>query len=246
MSLALSVQNLTVSLGRHRLLHNLGFSIEPGERVALLGASGSGKSLTAAAVLGCLGAEFRVEGSISVFGTVAAVYQDSAAALNPLVSIGAQLAVPISRRCGPGRTAARRRVAELLDSVGIDDPERTMAGYAAELSGGQRQRVCIALALACRARLLIADEPTTALDVVNQARVLEALHSSAVADRAAILFITHDLAVAASICDRAIVLENGKVAERATMAALIGDPQHPYSRALVDAARPAPAVAWCR
>ncbi|MDJ0337859.1 ABC transporter ATP-binding protein [Cryobacterium sp. PH31-O1] len=250
MNFALTVHDLAISVKARRLVHDLSLTVAAGERVALLGASGSGKSITAAAILGSLGPEFRAEGSISVFGTplrgpasrrshgaVAAIDQDSAAALNPLVTIGAQLAVPVARHTG--RKAVRGLVADLLDSVGIENPARTMAGYAAELSGGQRQRVCIALALACRARLLIADEPTTALDVVNQARVLEVLRFAGHAEPAAILFITHDLAAAAALCDRAVVLDGGRVVEQAMMADLIQDPQHPYSRALVEAAQPA-------
>ncbi|ASD20992.1 peptide ABC transporter ATP-binding protein [Cryobacterium sp. LW097] len=254
---ALTAQSLSITAGTTGLVHDLSFHVDPGERVALLGASGSGKSLTAAAILGSLAPGIAVAGEITLFGTarptrtvrgrggsVAAVYQDSLSALNPLVSVGGQLIATLraqSRRVA-GRTAtrdARGTVADLLESVGIDDPQRTMRGYPAELSGGQRQRVCIALALLCQARLLIADEPTTALDVVTQARVIEVLRDYGQVSGAAILFITHDLAVAASLCDRALVLENGRLVESASMADLIGRPQHPYSRALVAAATPA-------
>lgn len=247
---ALALHNLTVSVGGERLVHDLGFTVQAGERVALLGASGSGKSLTAAAVLGSLGPEFRATGNLTLFGvpvelnstrrrtshSLAAVYQDSLSALNPLVTIGAQLAIPMRRHHRLGVRDARALVTELLASVGIDDPPRTMAGFAAELSGGQRQRVCIALALACRARLLIADEPTTALDVVAQARVLAVLRDYGDAEQAAILFITHDLAVAAALCERAVVLQHGQVVEQTGMRDLIERPQHPYARALVASA----------
>jgi peptide/nickel transport system ATP-binding protein len=254
---ALEVQRLSITAGADRLVHDLSFQVAPGERVALLGASGSGKSLTAAAVLGSLAPDFTVCGEISLFGSaqttdtargrggsVAAVYQDSLSALNPLVTVGGQLVAVLraqSRRAEltVATRDARSTVATLLESVGIDDPQRTMRVYPAELSGGQRQRVCIALALLCRARLLIADEPTTALDVVNQARVVEVLRDYVRVSAAAILFITHDLAVAASLCDRALVLECGRLVESATMVDLIGRPQHPYTRALVAAALPA-------
>lgn len=261
MTPALAVQSLSIAAGANRLVHDLTFHVDPGERVALLGASGSGKSLTAAAILGSLPPGFAVDGEITLFGSpqttqtapgrggsVAAVYQDSLSALNPLVTVGSQLIAALraqARRIGTAVTLrdARSRVATLLGSVGIENPQRTMGGFPAELSGGQRQRVCIALALLCQARLLIADEPTTALDVVNQARVVEVLRDYARVSSAAILFITHDLAVAATLCDRALVLEGGRLVESATMADLIGRPQHPYTRALVAAAAPATALA---
>jgi peptide/nickel transport system ATP-binding protein len=254
---ALEVKNLSIRIGADPLVHGLTFRVEPGERLALLGASGSGKSLTASAILGSLAPGFAASGEIMFFGSppstgtvqgrggsVAAIYQDSLSALNPLVRVGAQLIATLRaqavRAGSPVTTrSARTTVGNLLESVGIEDPWRTMGGFPAELSGGQRQRVCIALALLCRARLLIADEPTTALDVVNQARVIEVLRDYARVSSAAVLFITHDLAVAASLCERAIVLENGRIVEEATMADLIGRPQHPYARALVTAAMPA-------
>ena len=257
----LAVQNLSITTGANRLVHDLSFHVDPGERVALLGASGSGKSLTAAAILGSLPPGFAVDGVVTHCGSaqptptgqgrdgsVAAIYQDSLSALNPLVPVGGQLIATVraqARHVGSAFALrdARSTVTNLLESVGIEHPQRTMRGYPAELSGGQRQRVCIALALLCRARLLIADEPTTALDVVNQARVVELLHDYAHVSSAAILFITHDLAVAASLCERALVLEAGRLVEAATMADLISRPQHPYSRALVAAAAPARALA---
>lgn len=257
---ALAVKSLSVTVGAERLVKNLSFQVAPGERVALLGASGSGKSLTAATILGSLAPGLAVTGEISLFGSphesgaergrrgsVAAIYQDSLSALNPLVTVGGQLIAALraeARRTSGGSAArdARRTVVDLLTSVGIDDPQRTLRGYPAELSGGQRQRVCIALALLCGAELLIADEPTTALDVVTQARVIEVLRNYARVSSAAILFITHDLAVAASLCNRALVLEGGRLVESATMADLIARPQHPYTQALVAAATPARAL----
>lgn len=251
---ALQIADLTITAGGIRLVQNLSLVVRPGERMALLGASGSGKSLTATAVLGALGPEFAVSGSIRLFGvevnpqraaagspgrepgTVAAIYQDSLSALNPLIPVGPQLTIPLRRRERIGRAEAAARARDLLASVGIDDPERALAGYAAELSGGQRQRVCIALALACRARLLVADEPTTALDVVTQARVLDVLRRPNDEAPATMLFITHDLAVAASLCDHVTVLQQGRVVEQSTMADLIDHPRHGYSQALVQAA----------
>lgn len=253
---ALAVENLSITVGGRRLIHDLTFRAEPGERVALLGASGSGKSLTASAVLGSLGPEFAVTGSISLFGSsrvssgagrrgkkIAAVYQDSLAALNPLVTVGDQLIATLRAQVGSGISSSRREltvtVVRMLESVGIEDAQRTMWGFPAELSGGQRQRVCIALALLCNARLLVADEPTTALDVVNQSKVIDVLRTYADTSSSTLVFITHDLAVAASLCDRAIVLEAGRIVETGTMYNLIARPLHRYTRALVDAAAPA-------
>ncbi|RII85611.1 ABC transporter ATP-binding protein, partial [Clavibacter michiganensis] len=129
------------------------------------------------------------------------------------------------------RGDARREVRELLAEVGIEDPDGALPAFAAELSGGQRQRVCLALALLCRADLLLADEPTTALDVVTQARVVDVIRRRLDATGQALLFITHDLAVAAALCDRVVVLEAGRVVEAASMRELVRRPRHPYSRA---------------
>lgn len=215
--------------------------------MALLGHSGSGKSLTAAAITGGLSrmldatGEVELDGvavepssSIRPPGLVAAVQQDSSSALNPLVRVGQQLGVPLR---ATGVTDRDARAHELLDACGIEDPARVLHSYPAELSGGQRQRVCIALALACDAKALIADEPTTALDVVSQAQVLGTLAAAQERAGLALLFITHDLAAASQICDRAIVLQHGRVVEEGTFAALVDHPRHPYTKELVDAVR---------
>lgn len=243
---ALSVANLSVLARDRPLVSDVSFEIGVGESLAVLGASGSGKTLVAAAVLGSLGPEFEVEGQLRIFGqppatgpgrgAVAAIFQNSDSALNPLVTVGRQLAVPIAQANGLGRVDAAVAAERLLCSVGIEEPHRVLAGFPAELSGGQRQRVCIALALACRARLLVADEPTTALDVVSQARVIDVLRCYGITERAALMFITHDLAVASSLCDRALVLQAGRVIERSAMSSLIAEPVHAFTRELVRAA----------
>ncbi len=248
MTSALFVRDLTVSLQRRRLVDGVSFRVAAGERVALLGASGSGKSLTASAVLGQLPDGMSVDGSMQVNGRdtrlgrrglerrgeFAAVHQDPATALNPMVRLGYQLAFPLLK-AGLSRAEARKRAAELLTSVGILNPERVLSGYSGELSGGQLQRVCIALALAARFTVLIADEPTTALDVVSQAKVLEALRRGT-GSTGAMLFITHDLAVAASLCTRALVMHSGRIVEEAGMDQLLASPKHSYTRQLVEAA----------
>lgn len=246
---AVTVRGLSVRYGPTSLLRDVSFEVAEGERVALLGASGSGKSLTAAAILGALPRGFAHSGEVSVFGRsvtegrppqgIAAVFQDSSSALNPLVPVGRQLVSAIRAHQRLDRRAATRAVFDVLESVGIDDPERAMRGFAPELSGGQRQRVCISLALLCGARLLIADEPTTALDVVTAAQVLRVLREYGAVTRAAVLFITHDLAVASSLCERALILEGGVLVESGTMSTIVSAPSHPFTRSLVAAATPA-------
>jgi peptide/nickel transport system ATP-binding protein len=248
MTSALVVRDLTVSVRGRALVAGVSFHVAAGERVALLGASGSGKSLTASALLGQLPDNLRVDGSVTVngrdvlpggrakgrTGDFAAVYQDPATALNPMVRLGKQLAFPL-RKAGLTGAAARDRAAELLLSVGIVDPERMLSGYSGQLSGGQLQRVCIALALAGRSAVLIADEPTTALDPISQAKVLDALRQNS-GTANSLLFITHDLAVAAALCTRALVMSCGRIVEQAPMDQLLACPEHSYARQLVQAA----------
>lgn len=243
---ALMVKDLTVTSGNRTLVHHAGFSVEAGERVALLGASGSGKSLTAGALAGELPAGFCLTGRVSYSGveaarhgrpagnTVAMIQQDPSTALNPLVPVGQQLVIPL-RRAGRPRPEAQAEAARLLARVGMREPGQILKRYTGELSGGQIQRVCIAMALACRSPFLIADEPTTALDPVNQHRVLEALRSWGSEGRG-LLFITHDLTAAATLCSRALVMESGRVVEEAPMTDLLRRPQHPYSQRLVEVA----------
>ena len=246
---ALQLEALTVRLGGDRVVRDVHLTVGTAERVALIGASGSGKSLTAGAVLGVLPAGAAVSGRVLVGGLdvtgvhpvrrpaaarVAAVGQDPAAALNPLVPVGAQLALPLRHRGLRGRELDRQR-AELLASVGLTETDRVLRSSPGELSGGQRQRVCLAMALACRAGLLVADEPTTALDLVTQAQVVTVLRAAT--RDTALLFITHDLAVAAALCDRAVVLHRGAVVEDAPMAQLLAAPRHEQTAELVAAAR---------
>ncbi|KQS71516.1 ABC transporter ATP-binding protein [Modestobacter sp. Leaf380] len=247
---ALQVSGLTLSVAGTRLLHGVDLTVPAGSRVALIGASGSGKSLTAGAVLGRLPAGAVATGAVRVAGDdvlgvpaarrtartrVAAIAQDPLAALNPLVPVGAQLATPLRHRGGLRGAALRTRAAQLLTDVGLTDPDRVLRSVAGELSGGQRQRVCTAIALASAAGLLVADEPTTALDLVTQAQVVRLLHAHT-AD-SALLFITHDVAVAATLCDRFVVLEAGRVVEDGPTAELVAAPASAHLRELVDAAR---------
>jgi len=244
----LVVEGLTLRLAGENHISGLTFSINAGERVCLLGASGSGKSLTARAITGTAPAGAGLSGSIRVNGAevcgkppvsrsaysrVATVFQDSSTALNPLMTLGKQLRLALP-------AATTDDIHAMLDAVGLGDIARFSSRYPAELSGGQRQRLCLALAMQSRAALLVADEPTTALDVLTQHQVLQAMRTACFARPSrALLFITHDIAVAAQLCERALVMENGVLVESAAMSQLLSRPQHPYSRQLVHAARQA-------
>ncbi|WP_434060302.1 ATP-binding cassette domain-containing protein [Pectobacterium aroidearum] len=233
-------------MGGETKVSEVSFTLFSGERVCLLGASGSGKSLTAKAVIGTPPAGCQVSGSIRVngeevgqlkalarpqTGRVSAVFQDSATALNPLMPLGKQLSLAL-------KTTSSAELSALLSAMQLDDIPNLLQRYPAELSGGQRQRICITLALLGKTRLLVADEPTTALDVITQQQVLQVLQERSVQpDAPALLFITHDIAVAAQLCQRGLVMENGQIVESGSMLQLLNAPQHPYTRSLVAAAR---------
>jgi peptide/nickel transport system ATP-binding protein len=244
---ALSVKNLALAHAGQPLVHPLTFSVHAGECVALLGASGSGKSLTAAAVTGTVPEGITVSGAVTFPGRPAAagkvqaapgnaalIRQDPQTSLNPLVPVGKQLLLPL-RRAGLSRRDARTQAGQFLARAGIEQPSAILPRYTGELSGGQLQRVCIALALACGTRVLVADEPTTALDAVTRLKVLATLGAWGAEGRT-LLFITHDLAAAAALCSRALVMEGGRIVEDAAMAQLLRTPRHAYTRRLVQAA----------
>ncbi|MBP3037346.1 ABC transporter ATP-binding protein [Arthrobacter sp. zg-ZUI100] len=250
----LDVAGLTVSARNRVLVQDFGLSLARGERVGLIGESGSGKSMTAAALMGLLPEGVAAAGSVRLDGTahdligatdrqmsrlrgkrLGMVFQEPLSALNPLMKVGRQVAEALTRHGSvPGRAAAQRSV-ELLASVQLPDPAQAAQAYPHQLSGGQRQRVLLAMALANDPDLLICDEPTTALDVSVQRQML-ALISDGVARRGSgLLFITHDLAVAASICDRILVLRGGVLVEQGPTDEVFSRPQHPYTRGLLAA-----------
>jgi peptide/nickel transport system ATP-binding protein len=252
---SLTVTDLSISIAGNLLVDKVSFSVAAGEKLCLLGASGSGKSITACAILGQLPPNAVTSGSILIGGQevlgvplqrrspsarASMVFQDSAVALNPLIPVGQQLSQPFRRHQGMSKADAASASLEILQTIGIADPQALVGAFPSELSGGQRQRVCIALAIACRTGLLVADEPTTALDVVTQEKVLAVLrrYASAV-DAPALLFITHDIAVAASICDAGVVLHEGHIVEQNSFSQLIRAPRHPFTQSLVQAARAA-------
>ncbi|HMR48093.1 MAG TPA: ABC transporter ATP-binding protein [Arachnia sp.] len=247
MTEVLRLDNLVVKSGETPLVQGVSLALSRGESVALLGHSGSGKSLTAATITGALSRLLDATGALTIEGEkadlvsfarpkgrIACVQQDSASALNPLVRVGRQLGVPLGN-AGMSPSAAHDRMTEVLGACGIEEPARVLRSYPAELSGGQRQRVCIALALLCEAAILVADEPTTALDVVSQAQVLDTLSAARRRAGMTVLFITHDIAAASQVCDRAVVLKEGSVVDEGTFEQLIAAPRHPYTRELVDA-----------
>ncbi|WP_413785814.1 ABC transporter ATP-binding protein [Intrasporangium zincisolvens] len=248
----LDVEHLDVRIGRHHLLHDLSFTIDRGERVGLIGESGSGKSLTSLALLGLLPEDARVEGSVRLAGVgpdlasaserqwsrvrggeVAMVFQEPMTALNPTMRVGDQVGEAIGAH--GDRRAARTRVVELLDQVGLPDPADAARAYPHQLSGGQRQRVVVAIALANDPALLVCDEPTTALDVTVQARVLDLIVRGVAARDAAMLFITHDLAVVATVCERVLVMYGGRIVEAGPVQEVFRRPRHRYTQGLLAA-----------
>ncbi|MEO0763113.1 MAG: ABC transporter ATP-binding protein, partial [Pseudomonadota bacterium] len=247
----LTVENLAIDLERdgrrHRLVHDASFAVEAGETVAVVGESGSGKSLTALAVMGLLPAELSVGAGRAIFegqdlGTLderarrrlrgpamAMIFQEPMTSLNPVLSIGRQMTEGMRLTLGLSRRDARSRAAQLLADVGIADPERRLGQYPHQFSGGMRQRVMIAMALSCRPRLILADEPTTALDVTIQAQILALVTRLCHEHGVGLVLITHNLGIVARHADRVAVMYAGRVVERAGAAGLYAAPAHPYT-----------------
>jgi peptide/nickel transport system ATP-binding protein len=260
----LEIDDLRVSFdtddGLVRAVRGVSLSLDRGEILALCGESGCGKSVTAMSVPRLLPPHStRLEGSITLDGLeltelpekglreirgkdVSMVFQEPLTSLNPSFTVGRQIGEVLRRHEGLSRAAARARAIELLDLVGIPAPDRRIGEYPHQLSGGMCQRVMIAIAIACSPRVLIADEPTTALDVTIQAGVLDVFRDLRDRLGTAIILITHDLGVVADIADRAVVMYAGRAVEQAPVAELFGRPRHPYTAGLM-AAIPSAAVA---
>ena len=250
----LEVRDLAVAFGSVTVVHGISFHVGQGESLALVGESGCGKSVTALAIMRLLPRAARlVCGQVMFEGAdlatlppralrdlrgrrIALIGQEPMTSLNPVLTVGAQIAEVIRRHEVISRAAARRRTVELLDLVGIPEPGRRSDEFPHNFSGGMRQRVMIAIAVACRPRLLIADEPTTALDVTIQAQVLDLLDSLRRQLGMAVLLITHDLGVVAQWADRVAVMYAGRIAEEASVADFFAQPRHPYARGLMSAA----------
>jgi peptide/nickel transport system ATP-binding protein len=233
------------------VVHDVSFTVATGETLGLVGESGSGKSLTALALLGLVRPPGRItSGSVRFRGRdllalreselrairgadIALIFQEPSTALNPVFTIGDQIAETLVVHGRADWPAARARAVELLDAVRIPDPARRAQDYPHQLSGGQLQRVLIAMALACRPSLLIADEPTTALDVRIQADILDLLRDMRAQFGLAMLLITHDLGVVAGMADRVAVMQAGRIVEEAPVRTLFASPQHPHTRELL-------------
>lgn len=255
MMAALNVTDLTVTTrDGDVLVDGASWSIAPGERVGIIGESGSGKSLTALAILGLLPDGLRASGAVEFDGVnlltassaslrsvrgarIAMVFQEPLTALDPLMRLGKQIAGPLRLHRGLSKSEAAAEALRLAGLVQLPEPERILRSFPWEISGGQRQRVALAMALACSPDVLIADEPTTALDVTVQAQILELLDDVAAASGASLVFISHDLPVVASLTRNLVVMRAGQVVERTTVDRALAGADHPYTRELIAAAR---------
>jgi microcin C transport system ATP-binding protein len=252
MTALLSIRDLTIRFGANEATRRIGFDIAPGETVALVGESGSGKSVTALSVLRLLPPTAQVSGQILFKGQdlatapdaelravrgndISMIFQEPMSSLNPVHTVEQQIGEVLAIHRGLRATAARQRILELLNAVGIPDPESRLGAYPHQLSGGQRQRVMIAMALANEPDLLIADEPTTALDVTVQAQILALLKDLQRRLGMAMLFITHDLTIVRRIADRVCVMTEGEIVETGKVEAVFADPQHAYTSHLLAA-----------
>jgi len=254
----LSVEDLRISLqtarGRAHAVRGVSFALERGDTLGLVGESGCGKSITAMALMGLLPDTAQVQGSIRFAGTelttlaeadwcrlrgerIGMIFQEPMTALNPVHTIAHQVGEPLRLHRGLSRAQARSAALELLDRVGIPDARAKLDAYPHQFSGGQRQRIGIAMALACEPDLLIADEPTTALDVTVQQQVLDLIQSLVAERGMALILISHDLGVIAGQVQRTLVMYGGTVVESGTTAQVFGARRHPYTRGLF-AARP--------
>ncbi|WP_303709635.1 MULTISPECIES: ABC transporter ATP-binding protein [Microbacterium] len=247
----LQVQDLTVSYGDVTPVQGITFAVRPGERIGLVGESGSGKSLTALSIMrlndgATLGGSIRLRDRELLTlspremtrvrgGEIAMVYQDPMSSLNPVRTIGHQLVEAIRLHDRVSAAAARARAVELLTEVGVPLPEERLGQYPHEFSGGMRQRVMIAMAMSSRPAVLIADEPTTALDVTTQSRIIDLLDRLAEDHGTAVVLITHDLGVAAGFCERIHVMRHGRVVEEGPVDRIYAAPEHPYTQALLGA-----------
>ncbi|OMH27747.1 ABC transporter ATP-binding protein [Tersicoccus phoenicis] len=252
--MALTVTDLTVTIGDRAVVDTVTFAVPDGGRFGIIGESGSGKTLTALAVTGLLPASASVTGSVDLDGrellgaserelarirgdAIGMVFQEPRTALNPLRRVGRQMSEPLRLHYRLSRGQARQAAVDLAARVGLPEPDRIVDRYPHELSGGQRQRVGIAIAVACNPGLLIADEPTTALDVTVQAAILDLFDRLVAEQSSSLVFITHNLAVLARVCTDVVVMAGGRVIESGPTTRVVNAPEHPVTRGLVAAAR---------
>jgi len=232
-------------------VNGITFDVAPGETLGIVGESGCGKSVTSLAILGILPRAGRITGGTATFGDrdlfrlsdrelrrvrgrdIAMIFQDPMTSLNPVLTIGRQIREALETHFDMGKQEANRRVSELLEQVGIPSPDIRLKDYPHQFSGGMRQRAMIAMALACEPKLLIADEPTTALDVTIQAQILDLLKKLVQERETALILITHDLGVVAGMCERVNVMYAGLFMETGSAEQLFGRPRHPYTLGLL-------------
>ena len=249
----LSVERLSIQFGTQRVVDDVSFALWPGKTLCIAGESGSGKSLTSLAIMGLLPEEAQIPGGAIIFDnqdllslperqmqllrgkSVAMIFQEPMTSLNPLMTVGQQLEETLQRHEVLGRRERRNRVSTMLDAVKISHVEKRLQQYPHELSGGMRQRVMIAMALSCRPAVLIADEPTTALDVTIQAQILQLIKVLQQEMEMGVIFITHDMGVVADIADRVLVMHKGNAVETGTVEQIFHAPVHPYTKALLAA-----------
>ena len=258
MTPVLSVQDLRVRLGRREIVRGISFEVEPEQTLGIVGESGSGKTMTALAATGLLdtpgavttgssrlatqsdsgiqlvGAKSRVLRSVHG-GRIGFVFQDPGTSLNPLLTLERQITESLQAHRNMTRRSARQRALELLEAVGLPEAERRLDSYPHQLSGGQRQRVMVAIALACDPELLVADEPTTALDVTTQAQIVELIKDLQRDFGAAVVWISHDLGLVGQVADTVTVLQDGVSVEQAPILDIFDRPGHAYTRELLDA-----------
>lgn len=256
--MTLAVEDLTIDIDGRRVVDGVSFAVPDGARLGIIGESGSGKSLTALAVLGLLPDGATVGGSIRWQGRellglpekalaevrgdeIGIVFQEPRTALNPIRTVGRQIAESVRIHQRVSKAHAWQRAIAEAERVALPDPETIVTRYPHQLSGGQRQRVALAIALACDPLLLIADEPTTALDVTIQAEILELLRELVTDAGMSLVFITHDLAVLSQIATHGVVMAHGKVVETGTVSRLLHEPQSPITQGLL---RDATATLW--
>lgn len=251
MSALLEVRDLRVSFGATEVLDGLDFDVREGEVLAIVGESGSGKSVTALSMIRLLSESAEItSGSLRFEGRdllalsqeemrrvrgreITMIFQEPMSSLNPVYTAGFQVAEVLEEHFGQSHKAALEKVRELFEMVGIPAPEERLRSYPHELSGGMRQRVMIAMAMASEPKLLVADEPTTALDVTIQAQILALMKDLRSRFGTSILFITHDMGVVASIADRVLVMYAGQIVEEGSVEALFESPRHPYTQRLL-------------
>ena len=247
----LSIRGLTISRGPLPLVSDVGFDLAPGERLGIIGESGSGKTLTALAAMGLLPASLTAAGQVLVKGqdllsmaerdrceyrgsAISMVFQEPMTALNPTMRVGKQIAEAVRAHRRVSAAQARSRAIELLERAEFTDPARQARAYPHQLSGGQRQRVMLAMAIACDPAVILADEPTTALDVTVQEQVLALMSRLVAEEDSALVLISHDLAIVSGMCERIVVMYGGRVAEAGRTRDVLAAPRHPYTAALIE------------